>query len=354
MAVPSSNHIHDAKLMHTQALELVECMCKAVISEGANAKNLLQMPFFKATRLGILEFVREIIKTYPHSLWFADGDKRDVFQLAVLHRHENIFSLLYQIPSHMHFVASFEDNESNNLLHSAGKVGPSSRVSGAALQMQRELQWFKQEVEKFVQPTFKEKKNYEGKTPRMLFTEEHMELVLKGEKWMKATAQSCTFVAALISTVVFLAAFTVPGGNNSDKGIPIFLHKISFMVFAISDAIALFSSSASMLMFSGILTSRYSEEDFFKSLPMKLIIGLVTLFISIVSMVIAFSATLNIVLVHQTNWVVVPIAVFACLPVILFVFLQFPLLVEIALSTYWPNIFHHQSLSPNLSIKFHN
>lgn len=49
------------------------------------------------------------------------------------------------------------DNFSNNILRLAGNLAPKdqlNRVSGAALQMQRELQWFK-EVEKLVPNVYK-------------------------------------------------------------------------------------------------------------------------------------------------------------------------------------------------------
>ena len=88
---------------------------------------------------------------------------------------------------------------------------------------------------------------------------------------------------------MFAVVFTIPGGNNQDSGYPIFLKENLFVVFIISDALSLFSSSTSVLMFLGILTSRYAEEDFLESLPRKLIIGLSTLFLSIASMMVAFS-----------------------------------------------------------------
>jgi hypothetical protein len=113
-----------------------------------------------------------------------------------------------------------------------------------------------------------------------------------GEQWMKGIATSCSVVAVLIVTITFVAAFTVPGGNNQESGFPIFIHKTWFMVFIISDALSLFSSSTSVLRFLVILTSRYAEEDFLKLLPTKMIIGLFTLFFSITTMVIAFSTTL--------------------------------------------------------------
>ncbi|ESR40740.1 hypothetical protein CICLE_v10026492mg [Citrus x clementina] len=202
--------------------------------------------------------------------------------------------------------------------------------------MQREMQWFKA-VENLVRPSFQEMHNASNKTPREVFTETHKELVKEGEKWMKDTAQSCTVVVSLIITVVFAAAFTVPGGNNNE-GIPNFLHDVPFIVFITSDALALFSSATSLLMFLGILTSRYAEEDFLVSLPRKLIIGLLSMFFSIAAMMVAFGATIYIALSQPWKWVIIPISLLAFIPVTLFALLQFPLLVEIFLSTYRPSL----------------
>ncbi|KAJ7974903.1 Ankyrin repeat-containing protein [Quillaja saponaria] len=69
---------------------------------------------------------------------------------------------------------------------------------------------------------------------------------------------------------MFAAAFTVPGGHE-DSGYLVFLNRKLFMLFMISDAMSLFSSSTSVLVFLGILTSRYAEDDFLESLPKKLI-----------------------------------------------------------------------------------
>ncbi|GKE50777.1 ankyrin repeat-containing domain, PGG domain protein [Tanacetum coccineum] len=140
------------------------------------------------------------------------------------------------------------------------KLAPFHRLNvatGAALQMQRELQWF-QEVEKIIEPSYKEVLNTQGKTSRMVFTESHAELLEKGQQWMKDTASSCTVVDALVVIMAFAVAFTVPGGNQ-DNGKPLFLDDGSFMLFIVADAIALFSLSTSVLMFLGILTSRYAE-----------------------------------------------------------------------------------------------
>ncbi|XP_019051702.1 PREDICTED: uncharacterized protein LOC109114081 [Nelumbo nucifera] len=156
---------------------------------------------------------------------------------------------------------------------------------------------------------------------------------------MKETATPCMIVATIIASVVFGAAFTVPGGINGDSGIPIFLQSNYFMAFVVSDAMALFFSTTSIVMFLSILTSSYNEEDFLIALPRTLIIGLGALFISVAAMVTAFSAGLYIVLGHRVKWVIFPITLLACLPLSSFALLQFPLFVKIIHSTYGSPIF---------------
>ncbi|PON31875.1 PGG domain containing protein [Parasponia andersonii] len=159
---------------------------------------------------------------------------------------------------------------------------------------------------------------------------------------MKDTSTSCTVVGALIVTIMFTVAFTVPGGNDQNTGFPLFSNKILFKIFMISDAISLFSSTTSVLMFLGILTSRYAEDDFLKSLPNKLIIGLSCLFLSIATMMITFSAALSIMF-HGQVWIVVPVIFLACAPVILFMWMQFPPLCQMIMSTYGPSIFDRKA-----------
>ncbi|KAH7835202.1 hypothetical protein Vadar_023798 [Vaccinium darrowii] len=115
------------------------------------------------------------------------------------------------------------------------------------------------------------------------------------------------------------------------------------MVFIISDALSLFTSATSLLLFLSILTSRYAEGDFLCILPKRLILGLVTLFLSITTMMVAFTFSLYLVLDHRKAWMLVPVAALACLPVTCFVSLQFPLLVDLISSTYGHGIFRKQS-----------
>ncbi|KAK0596649.1 hypothetical protein LWI29_017723 [Acer saccharum] len=303
------------------------------------AIDYLKEPAFAAVIFGNYEVVNEILKAYIGLVSFTNELGYHMLSLAVKHRQEKVFNLVYQVchPMFRDQLTMWKNIDGDTILHIAAVLAPSSKIPGAALQMQRELQWFKT-VEDLFHQSLQRRHNIEGKTPREEFTKTHTVLVGKGEKWMKDTARSCSLVAALIITIVFTAAFTVPGGIDS-HGRPNFLQELSFKIFAISVALALFSSTASVQMFLGILTSRYAEDDFLFSLPKQLIIGLITLFFSIASMMIAFAATFCIVISHPLSWVTFLIASSGAVPVTLFARIQFPLLRDIFISTYGPGIY---------------
>ncbi|XP_023520198.1 ankyrin repeat-containing protein NPR4-like [Cucurbita pepo subsp. pepo] len=161
--------------------------------------------------------------------------------------------------------------------------------------------------------------------PRELFTQQHKELVKEAEKWVKSTANSCMLVATLIATVVFAAAFTVPGGNDENNGSPMFLNHKWFTVFVVSDAIALISSSTSILLFLSILTSRYAESDFLFWLPLELVLGLGSLFVSVLGMVLAFSACFFLHYGRHISWIPLLITGMAIVPIYWFCVLQWKL-----------------------------
>ncbi|KAJ9190399.1 hypothetical protein P3X46_001607 [Hevea brasiliensis] len=339
------HNIYNTKLKHIQAQELLEFLIGKALKGGRlEIRELLRKPLLISARLGIYELVFEIVNAYPESVWFVDNEGRNVFHLAIIHRQKFIFRLFNRLSSHtMHLVNTSTETHMENLLHLAAKLGPLDEIPGVALQMHTEMLWFK-EIEKVVQPSFREMKDGKGRTPRMVFTEEHKNLVERGEKWMRDTASSYSLVAVLVVTVAFAATFTVPGGNSEDHGIPIFLNETSFMIFTASNALALFSATTSLLMFLGILSSRYAENEFLKALPRRLCIGLITLFFSIASMLAAFSSALYIVVFHRVRWFAAPIAVLASAPATLFLFLQLPLLVEmVSYTIFQPSIIRQQT-----------
>ncbi|KAI3897161.1 hypothetical protein MKW92_010381 [Papaver armeniacum] len=338
---PLIRRLYGQKLTHKRAFNLVNYMVEQLKKEKSTNQDEV-IDFLNDTAIvntaieyGITEFVAKCLEKFRFLIW-SKFDGETMIQIAIKQRDEKILNLILET----------KDDNYNSILHYAAKVAPSAKlnlVSGAALQMQREIQWFKG-IENIVHPQYKYTRNGDKETAKYVFTVQHKELVEKGEKWMKDTSGSCMVVATLIATVAFAAAFTVPGGNISDtqslrNGVPIFLGRRTFALFAVADAVALFSSITSVLMFLAIMTSRYAEEDFYKSLPQKLIIGLATLFISMASILISFGAAFTIVLRNKYSWAPFPVASFGLVSVLLFAFLEFPLFLEMVYFTYSPRIF---------------
>ncbi|CAI9272250.1 unnamed protein product [Lactuca saligna] len=339
-----------------EALQLLKHMSDNIVKIPIEIRNIIKGPvarnleglagnvrkkyssrvLFVATEVGNTRFVVELMRLYPDLAWKVNDNNQSIFHVAARHRQADIYNLLHEIGLNKDMIIPLKDQNEDNMLHLVARSVERKRledVSGGAFQMQRELLWFK-EVEKMVLPSYRERKNKDGLTPREIFTKEHQDLVVKGEEWMKGTASQCMVVAALIATIVFAAAFTVPGGYDETNGIPFFRRNVSFLIFVVADAISLFSSSASILTFLSILTSRYAEDDFLESLPRKLMLGLATLYLSITTMMIAFSVTFFVLYREHLKWIPILVTVIATTPVLLFAALQYRLLKDVIHSTY--------------------
>lgn len=346
--VPRIKLVRDTKLRHKSALRLVEYVCSQALIMNS---SLFWQSFISADILyntissGIVEILRIYFQFFPDLIWTKMPYEGYIMQVAIKNRQEKVFSLLCKMPIGKLLVLVVDESQ-NTTSHLAARLTSSPQlasISGAAFQMQKELQWFK-EVEKLDHPLHKQVKNQDGETAWQLFKDEHKGLLEQGEKWMKDTSNSSMLVAALIATVAFAATITVPGGNDQDKGIPIFLRDKAFMVFAVSDALALFSSVASIFIFLSILTAYYAEEDFLRTLPSKMILALASLFFSTATILIAFGAALSLTLGERLKWVPIPITLMASLPLALFAVLQVPLFVRMIISTYGRAIYHPQDL----------
>nr|XP_048333633.1 uncharacterized protein LOC125423440 [Ziziphus jujuba var. spinosa] len=214
---------------------------------------------FIDAEVGIVDFIIKLIELNPNLLWTTDDEKGSFFHVAVQHRQEKIFSLLLELGGIKEVIAKVTTgSKRNSLLHLVAELPPDreklNTVCGAALQLHRELVWFK-EVEKIIPTAYKDMKNSDEKTAQALFAKTHKELRKEGEKWMKEAAQSSKIVATLIAGAIFAATFSVPGGFDT-----------------------------SILMFLSILTSRYAQNDFLKFVPVMLLIGFTSLFASITAM----------------------------------------------------------------------
>ncbi|KAJ4978701.1 hypothetical protein NE237_009481 [Protea cynaroides] len=361
--VPGCKNIYEEKLKHYQAHELLKEMWRILPDfdhvpaqheeyefvqtsqqhgVDGHEKNKVHGVEYKVVRVtqvaiknGIVEFVEEIINYWPQLL-----SMQLVFHWAITNRQEKIFRLIHHLGPLKFTTARIFDEDKNSLSHLAAIKASTqilNQVPGVVLQLQRELLWYK-EVESIMPVWHASFENKNGETPRLLFTEQHKDLVKEGATWMKDTSTQCMVVATLITTIMFAAMFTVPGVGNeeTDHG---YIHGKFPIIFVISNILALCSSVASILMFLAIITSRYAEEDFFSSLPQMLMKGLFFLFISIVGMMIAFVAALFVMLPSQVLWVSCPIIFMASIPIVLYALVELPLFFQLMFTTSSSSVF---------------
>ncbi|TXG66029.1 hypothetical protein EZV62_007304 [Acer yangbiense] len=99
--------------------------------------------------LGIVEIIRTCLQYFP-DLIFIETEieieiEANLLQAAIAKRRAKVFNLIKEMPT-IALQLNLGMLESETTLHLAAKLAPSSQllsVSGSALQMQRELQWFK-------------------------------------------------------------------------------------------------------------------------------------------------------------------------------------------------------------------
>ncbi|XP_031249213.1 ankyrin repeat-containing protein ITN1-like [Pistacia vera] len=319
-----------------------------------------------ATERGILEIVKEILKQTPQLAEYIDDRKRNMLHIAIMHRQKEIFDLVKEKNIPMKKLVRGIDICGCTILHYAGDMTNDNADidRGPAYHLQEELKWYK--VEKLVPTHFamlrvtlkddnkeekkddnkdskeekkddnkdskeeKKKDNKEKKNNyncKELFKLKHDELLKEAQEWVKGTSQSCSAVAVLVATVVFAAAYTVPGGSN-EKGYPIFLNNNFFLVFTVMDVVALACSLTSVVMFLSVLTSPFSYEEFHHRLPRKLTIGFSLLFVALTTTMLAFAATLLLIVRYQKpHWTTTLIYTAAFFPVSIFALTQFPMYV---------------------------
>ncbi|XP_073268913.1 ankyrin repeat-containing protein NPR4-like isoform X1 [Populus alba] len=292
------------------------------------------IPLLIATRYGIEEIVGEIIKQHPHAIEQLNDEGQSILDVAVMHRQKEIFSLVKQQKIPLARLHRIIDKKGNTLLHNVAVMTEHSGATkpGPALQLQEELQWF-EHVRKVIPSHYVTLPNDDGKTARELFKDKHKEQLQNARTWIKETTQSCSTVAALVATVVFAAAYTVPGGSD-DKGKPNFFNSPYFLAFTVSDVLSLASSLTSLVVFLSLLTSPFELQDFYISLPRKLILGFTFLFLAVITTMISFGATILILIQTESKLTTLLLSLAAFFPVSIFAIMQFRLYVSFMGSTF--------------------
>ncbi|GAB4830182.1 hypothetical protein Ancab_019824 [Ancistrocladus abbreviatus] len=285
-----------------------------------------QTPLLIAASNGIMEIVEAILEVFPQAIEHTDmKTKENILHVTIQHREREIFSLVKKKKFPLRRLAMRLDENDNTILHQVANMEfyRLGTKPNPALQLQEELQWFKR-VKRLMPIHYVMQHNKDGKTAKDLFDEKHKEQLEKAQNWTKDTSTSCSTIAALVATVVFAAAYTVPGGTT-ENGIPNFLHYPLFLVFTVMDIVSLTSSLTSLILFLSILTSPYHMQDFYMSIPRKLMLGFTFLFLSVATAMVAFTVSILLIIQLRKGWTTTLIYTIALLPVSMFTLVLLPL-----------------------------
>ncbi|CAN6552698.1 unnamed protein product [Malus baccata var. baccata] len=296
--------------------------------KGATNKVYNSTPLLIATIAGTVPIVKEILEQHPQAVEHVNYNERNILHLAIKYRQKQILNLIRSKPTVLLRLNERIDCDGNTILHQAADrsyytIALSQNLIGPAMQLQAELRWFMR-VEDILPPHYSMHHNKKELTAEELFYYEHNALLESAQAWIKETAQSCSTVAVLVATVVFAAAYAIPGGNDQN-GRPIFQDDPLFLLFTCMDVVAIACSLSSVAFFLSVLSSPLEYPLFISSLPRKIMIGFVLLFLSMATTMLAFAATILLLIRVEKKWtksLLYPIAFF---PVPLFGLLQFPM-----------------------------
>ncbi|KAF5780046.1 putative ankyrin repeat-containing domain superfamily [Helianthus annuus] len=95
---------------------------------GNARKTYSSRILFVAAEMGNTVFIVELIRLYPDLIWKVNDNNQSIFHIAVKHRHEGIYNLLYEIGSMKDLITPLRDENDNNMLHLVGTRANRNRL----------------------------------------------------------------------------------------------------------------------------------------------------------------------------------------------------------------------------------
>ncbi|CAN4120918.1 unnamed protein product [Withania somnifera] len=330
--------IDEAKQNHILALILAKTLLENC--DWSYGTHNVPNPLIQASKLKINELVLEILQMYPEVVETLDEQKRNILHIAAEHKNRFLFGYLVKRVAHKERMLADIDEEGNTILHYAAYVGSPFRTSTSdhyeevwcvlsVFMMMWGILWFKH-VKNHLHSRLWDIKNSKGVTAEELFEKNHLHVRKEAEDAIRNLANSALILATLLCTVNFAAVFTVPGGFDQKTGLPILLqhvkHDLWRLIFYLGAA--LISSVVTIGTLLSFILCKFYSDDFYISLPTRVIIAMVSVFYATTFSVLACVQTLNldnIFLNKDVWWLIIVMVVVGFIMTLIYIDLAFPI-----------------------------
>ncbi|KAL2938865.1 Protein ACCELERATED CELL DEATH 6, partial [Bienertia sinuspersici] len=270
-------------------------------------------PLLRAAHSYRLKIAARILHHCPQSIkQFDSRYGRNLFHLINFSRNDDMAQVFNKMPQMKHLLTLL-DNEKNTPLH----VAIEQHRFGTAKFLMEHLKDNRSHYDLL---------NKDGKTaidmlyqvqdcPRWFqdfLTSKWMDLPTNVTysmygvhvSYMKDYMGVIGVVAALLTTITFTAAFTVPGGYDQNKGTPIMGGKVAYQVFMVTDVVGMCSSMMVLFCLLWFLNSGRMKYEGSELVDLSLAL----LQISFYATLIAFMTGVYVTTVTDVHW----LAIFTC------------------------------------------
>ncbi|KAM0023992.1 putative ankyrin repeat-containing domain, PGG domain, ankyrin repeat-containing domain superfamily [Helianthus debilis subsp. tardiflorus] len=308
-------------------------------------KTYLSQILFMAAKQNNKIFLVELIREYPDLIWQRNDDGQTIFHIAVANRNGDVYNLVNGIGLMKEFITSITDKEGNNILHMVGKIPEKICYKDSEVtsyEVLWEYFWY-EDVKRTLPESSREVKNNNGYTPLEVFTYTHREPVSQSAKWIYDTIGQSMVLAALVCTIGFSIAYSLPGGFDQNTGLPLFRRSKAFIAFIILDSASFLVSGICMLAFLSIVLSRFEKRQ--EIIIQRWMTAQQALILSLATLVMAFVSSFFLLYPNS----VLPYIITAIASVLLAIYIkQHKSFVKVGLYMTFKVWFFHWTTNPRI------
>ncbi|KAG6466010.1 hypothetical protein ZIOFF_076235 [Zingiber officinale] len=279
-SIKSHTPIHSVVLKNSVALLAEEDTDR--LDKEPEVKNRIrwdESPLTSGVKLGLDDFVIEILKVRPELATYLNYDGTNVLQVAVKYGRGRVVMAIKKdnwLPRWL--LTDLEPDTDNTLLHIAASNKISSNEANP-LRLRNELEWFEM-LEKIVPKYLWDYRNRRRMTAREVFDETHEGTLKDCREKLKQNSQN---ISLRLTTVLFTSSFFILRTNNQERNRMAF--KISSRVYVVG----FFCAAASLVLFRLLVAWRFKQQDFRRKVPLCYLMAQFLMSICLIAFVVAYA-----------------------------------------------------------------